>query len=191
MARPVDEARRARRRAEILGATYELVAQHGYAGTSTSAICRRAGVSSGTFFHYFPTKRDALLAVLEKESITDADDGAEAAGHVALTEWLDDIVQEANDPHLPGFVAALAALQDDAEVAAAITGQAQAQRRRLARIVRRGQDAGRIRTDLTDSEIASWLGILSDGIFTRRVEDATFALRREDLDDVVGRIVAP
>lgn len=191
MARPVDEARRARRRAEILGATYELIAQHGYAGTSTSAICERAGISSGTFFHYFPTKRDALLAVLDRSSVPAAEDAGETSHPEALTSWLDDIVEEANDPHLPGFVAALAALQDDAEVTAAITGQSQEQQRRVARAVRGGQEAGWIRTDLTDSEIASWLGILGDGIITRRVEDATFTLRRAALDDVVRRIVSP
>lgn len=39
-------------------------AEHGYWATSVDDICRGAGVSKGSFYHFFPGKEDLGLAVL-------------------------------------------------------------------------------------------------------------------------------
>lgn len=41
---------------EILRESLKLFLEKGFHGASTREICRRAGISSGLFFHYFPTK---------------------------------------------------------------------------------------------------------------------------------------
>ena len=64
MARTVDPERHLARRLVIIDAALTCFAATGYAGTSTAAICREAGIGSGTFFHYFPTKQSLLLAIL-------------------------------------------------------------------------------------------------------------------------------
>ena len=64
MARTVDPERHLARRLVIIDAALTCFAASGYAGTSTAAICREAGIGSGTFFHYFPTKQSLLLAIL-------------------------------------------------------------------------------------------------------------------------------
>lgn len=44
----------------------ELFYFHGYEGTSISDIVKRAGVLSGSVYHFFKSKEDILLAVLQK-----------------------------------------------------------------------------------------------------------------------------
>jgi len=66
MADPKDAAPglAARKRATALSLrrhALQLVANHGYAATSTDDIARAAGVSPRTFFNYFPTKESAVL----------------------------------------------------------------------------------------------------------------------------------
>lgn len=51
------------RRIQIIQATLDLFVERGYYGTKTSQISRRAGISEGLLFHYFPTK-EALLEEL-------------------------------------------------------------------------------------------------------------------------------
>ena len=47
----------------ILGATREVFLSHGYGGTTIDDITSAAGTSRATFYTYFPSKRDALLAL--------------------------------------------------------------------------------------------------------------------------------
>ena len=44
------------RKIQIIQATLDLFVERGYYGTKTSQISRRAGISEGLLFHYFPTK---------------------------------------------------------------------------------------------------------------------------------------
>ena len=49
--------------AAILDATGRIFLARGYAGTTIDEITRVAGVSRGSFYTYFPSKRDVLLAL--------------------------------------------------------------------------------------------------------------------------------
>ncbi len=53
---------RASQARRILAATAAVVAEKGYAATSVSAITRRAGVSTKTFYQLYADKEEALLA---------------------------------------------------------------------------------------------------------------------------------
>lgn len=55
-------------RAALLRAAWALFQLEGYDTVPVDAIVRRAGLSKGTFFHYFPTKIDLLEAVCEHVS---------------------------------------------------------------------------------------------------------------------------
>ena len=46
----------------ILDASRHLFRIKGYAGTTVDEIARVAGISRGSFYTYFPSKRDVLLA---------------------------------------------------------------------------------------------------------------------------------
>jgi TetR/AcrR family transcriptional regulator, transcriptional repressor for nem operon len=51
-------------RSNILEATRELMLKRGYAATSVDDICSKAGVSKGSFYHFFASKEELGLAVL-------------------------------------------------------------------------------------------------------------------------------
>lgn len=99
--RRTDEARAARRRnrkrrgahdvaarERILEAAEELIAEHGFDATPTARIAHRADVPKGLVFHYFPTKIDLLVALINERASVDplgAHTEDVAAGDVAVT----------------------------------------------------------------------------------------------------------
>ena len=52
-------------RARLLEATIESLVECGWAGTSTTVVSQRAGVSRGAQLHHFPTKNALVLAAVE------------------------------------------------------------------------------------------------------------------------------
>jgi len=60
------QTRRAEMRTRLLDATLECLATQGYAASSTTVICKRAGVSRGAQVHHFPTKADLMVAAVER-----------------------------------------------------------------------------------------------------------------------------
>lgn len=71
-------------RARILSCARELFHSRSYADVGVKEICDTARVQRGSFYHFFPSKRDLALAVIE--------DFAE--------EWASGFVSEAFDPDL-------------------------------------------------------------------------------------------
>lgn len=63
MPRVVD---REARRAELVTAAATVFAQRGVANTAVSDIVKQAGVAQGTFYLYFDSKDDVVLAVVER-----------------------------------------------------------------------------------------------------------------------------
>jgi AcrR family transcriptional regulator len=58
--------RSAATRALLLDATLQSLAYLGYANTTTTEVCRRAGVSQGALFKHFATKTDLLCRAAEE-----------------------------------------------------------------------------------------------------------------------------
>lgn len=52
-------------RARLLEATIDVLVRHGYSGTSTVEVCRRAKASRGAHLHHFPTKAELVAAAVE------------------------------------------------------------------------------------------------------------------------------
>ena len=51
-------------RARLLEATVDCLVERGFAGTSTTLVSERAGVSRGAQLHHFPTKNDLVVAAV-------------------------------------------------------------------------------------------------------------------------------
>ncbi|GHI08030.1 TetR family transcriptional regulator [Streptomyces cellostaticus] len=60
------------RRAEIVGAALEVIAERGYRGASLAAVAERVGLTQQGLLHYFPTKDALLVAVLQERDRWDA-----------------------------------------------------------------------------------------------------------------------
>ncbi|MBI2703873.1 MAG: TetR/AcrR family transcriptional regulator [Actinobacteria bacterium] len=64
--RRTQEQRSAATQAKLLDATVACLAELGYARTSTTMVCERAGVSRGAQLHHFPTKAALVAAAAER-----------------------------------------------------------------------------------------------------------------------------
>ncbi|UJV46939.1 TetR family transcriptional regulator [Streptomyces sp. AMCC400023] len=60
------------RRAEIVLAALEVIAERGYRGASMAAVAERVGLTQQGLLHYFPTKEALLVAVLRERDRWDA-----------------------------------------------------------------------------------------------------------------------
>jgi AcrR family transcriptional regulator len=197
VARTVDPARHEARRLVIIDAALTVFAERGYDGTTTAAICRQAGIGSGTFFHYFPTKLDVLLAILTLgiEEVREA--GAVYADRTDPLGVLLDIVRQGADdtaePRMPGFVRAVGGVMTQPDIAAKLDEDAQAQRDLILPWVEKAQRAGEIRTDLSPARITSWLYLLTDGFLGRIAveEDFTSEAEKATLVETARRFLAP
>jgi len=72
-------------RERLLAAAKALMLSQGYAGTTVDAICEKASLTKGSFYHFFKSKEALGLAVLEWSLLK----GGEILGtgpHAALTE---------------------------------------------------------------------------------------------------------
>ena len=58
------EERSAETRARLLDATIESLVEVGYAHTTTTAVCERAGLSRGAQVHHFPKKHDLVVSAV-------------------------------------------------------------------------------------------------------------------------------
>ncbi len=59
------EEKAAATRRQFLDAAFECLHELGYHGTSTVAVCEKAGLARGTMLHHFPNKQALVLATLE------------------------------------------------------------------------------------------------------------------------------
>lgn len=171
MTRPDRRGRRApgANRTSILAAAYEAIATLGYRAATTAEICRRAGVSSGTFFHYFPTKDAMLLALLSEEDLGPGGDSGysgvtrEVPTQGAVAGIVEEVIAQAADPHLPAFVREISTLVTIPRVAAVVADTAARRRARIHAAIEAEVRAGTARGDLPVEELARRVELLIDG----------------------------
>lgn len=65
VSRTPQHERRARTRAALLRASGRVFAEHGFHQATLEAVAAEAGVSKGALYHYFPSKEQLFLALLE------------------------------------------------------------------------------------------------------------------------------
>ena len=136
------------RRQRILAVAQRLVTRNGGRGTTLSQIAQEAGVTTAGLLHHFESKEQLLHAVLDAR---DADDLA----HVDITgdvvEQLERVTERfERSPGLIGLFTVLLTenLDPDAPLHDRFLGRYQDAVTIVAESIRRGQNAGRYRTDL-------------------------------------------
>jgi AcrR family transcriptional regulator len=75
---PQEQRTRAMRQ-RLMESTLECLVEHGWSGTSTTLVSRRAGVSRGAQLHHFPTKQALVFAAVEHLTEARASELAAAA----------------------------------------------------------------------------------------------------------------
>ncbi|MBG6237697.1 AcrR family transcriptional regulator [Mycetocola sp. CAN_C7] len=167
MSRPVDREKYESKRSAIVRAASGQFATHGYQRSTTAGICREAGISSGTFFHYFGSKLEALVAVLEsgcedlRTHLTNTEQAA--SGLAAVMSYATAVAAEMGEDSYPIFVAGLAGVESEPRVAAALETESGLVTEFLARNVETGQQRGEIREDVPALELTRWVSWLLDG----------------------------
>lgn len=96
-------ARSVERRAEILRATLEVIAERGYRGASLAAVAERVGLTQQGLLHHFPTKEALLVAVMAERDQWDA-----VPGTGLRLDLLDQLVEY--NAMRPGIVQTFSAL---------------------------------------------------------------------------------
>ncbi|WP_405908870.1 TetR/AcrR family transcriptional regulator [Streptomyces sp. NBC_00828] len=91
------------RRAEIVRAALEVIAERGYRGASLAAVAERVGLTQQGLLHYFPTKEALLVAVLKERDQWDA---------VPNTQWRVDLLTSLVEYNAmrPGIIQTFSAL---------------------------------------------------------------------------------
>ncbi len=112
-------------RSRLLEATVELLVERGFAGTSTTLVSERAGVSRGAQLHHFPTKNDLVVAAVEHLTVARGADLAAAAARLPTGPRRTRAVLEMLGDHFtsPVFTAALelwVAARTDEQLLAAV-----------------------------------------------------------------------
>ncbi|GLY17443.1 TetR family transcriptional regulator [Kineosporia sp. NBRC 101677] len=197
MARTVDPARHRARRLQIIDAALTRFSEDGFDRATTTAICRTAGIGSGTFFHYFPTKTAVLLAVLEEgtaetEEWFAARKGSAEPARVVL-EYAEHHALQCADPRVPGFVRSVGAIANDAEVAVALERDEEVIRQGLEPLIAEAAGRGQVRSDQPAERLAVWVGVLLDGYISRVAGQGRFdhPAERAMLLDAVTRLLRP
>ncbi|MDO8389550.1 MAG: TetR/AcrR family transcriptional regulator [Actinomycetota bacterium] len=154
---PADELgpRAQRTIARIVEATREVFLTHGYAGTTIDEIARAADVSRASFYTYFPSKREVLLAVGAR-SVMDTkavlrrlpEEGSTLAG---LRDWVREYFQLLDGHGAFAFAWTQAAHEDEAIRTAGMKGH-MALSREFGEML--AASAGKERTDTVELGIA-------------------------------------
>lgn len=163
-------AKSAERRQSILIAAHAVFAAHGYRGGSLQDVADRVGMSQTSLLHYFPSKSDLLLAVLNwRDSITG--DGTTAPDpEEALAVGV--IRQARFNEEIPGVIELYTVLcaesvTEDHPGRAYFTERFEQLRQDYARGFRQLAEAGRLRPGVEPETAAASLVALWDGIQTQ------------------------
>ncbi len=170
--RTVDPAKHEAKRRVILDAATLCFAEKGFEKTTTAEICRAAGISTGSLFHYFPNKRAVFVGIFEQ-------DGDETAALIAAAEEIGDpweailhvvgyVSEQVLNPIAAKLILEVAAhCARDTELAELVQGNDRALRDALLGLVTRAVEAGRVDPGIEPKTAASWLVALLDAPLSR------------------------
>ena len=170
--RTVDPEKHRARRNHIIESAVVLFASKGFADTTTADICQAAGISTGSLFHYFPSKQAVFYGIWEldrsewDEVFAAAD--ADPDPWSALMAIVDKLAADAAEPIMAGLlVEVIAQAHRDPHFAAGLAENDHRQISDVARLIRRLREAGLADPGLSDEEAARWVLTLTDSFLGR------------------------
>ncbi|HZY62256.1 MAG TPA: TetR/AcrR family transcriptional regulator [Edaphobacter sp.] len=166
----------------ILDAAVEVIAERGYFRSPVSAIAKRAGVADGTVYLYFKSKDDVLRTAIDATFDRFYKQVAEA--FVTITEpreqlaYIAELHLESHKANRSMAVLMQTEMRQSAKFIAEFSHHHLVKYIQLVReVVRRGQDEGIFRRDVSDGVVAHCMfgaidELLSSAVFTGRVYDS-------------------
>lgn len=164
---PGGTSRRERKKLEarrrIFDAAFELFVEKGFAATTVEEIATRADVAKGTVFNYFPRKTSFLAALAEDWTARIEEDLGPVHGWAGSTRdklarvfrVLADLGARSPDLARLAFVESLRYMHAVVEERMAEEEPVQRFQAMTCALIRQGQEAGEIRTDLQPEEAAA------------------------------------
>lgn len=166
----------------ILDAAVEVIAENGYFNAPISAIAARAGVADGTVYLYFKSKDEVLRTAIDRnfdrfhqrviERFKDLHDPREQLEYIAQTHL------ESNSVNRAMAIVMQTEVRQSAKFIAEFSHHHLVKYIQVVReVVRRGQQQGIFRQDISDGVVAHCMfgaidELLSSAVFTGRVYDA-------------------
>lgn len=168
------------RRSQLIAATIELIAEHGYAGCSLQRIADAAGITKAAVIYHFDSKNAVLRAAYETviESLTtrvEADITAASSAAGAVDAYLTSLIGHMADHprHVRVLVEALGA----AEAIGIEDGRHSAARwRPLAALIDAAVAAGEYHSEVDSRTLAIILSGAIDAVVAETLTDPTFDL---------------
>lgn len=199
MARTVNPEKHRAKRQEILAAAAGLFATQGYQATTVAQICDAAGISAGSLFHYFSSKRALFAAVIGGDG--DDDTAAQLAEALAaedpltgLLDFVDGLAAAAAEPVVPGLVLeAMLQAGRDPQLAELMGEGSDAEQAGVAQLLARAAQAGAIDPALDLDRTAAWIMAIVGAVYLHAATDERVDPARHlpDLRRTVHRFVRP
>jgi TetR/AcrR family transcriptional repressor of nem operon len=94
-------------RTKLLDAAQDLMLAKGFVAATVDEVCAAAGVTKGSFFHYFESKEELAKVLLERFSMAQAQRFCDASAHAAdpldrVYARIDYGIQAATSPQMKG-----------------------------------------------------------------------------------------
>ena len=179
-------------RARLLDAGAELLIEKGYNGTGLSEILQRAGVPKGSFYHYFGSKEQFAVVLIERtrDEFVEELRPLLSDRSVSPVQRLRRTFEHAREccseggPTVECLITKLALDTGNLSepVHAAVKCAYQQWAAMLAQTLREGQAAGEVETDHNADQLADVLTMLWEGAMMRMQIDRNIARLDEFLD---------
>ncbi len=182
----------------------EVIAENGYFNSAVSAIAARAGVADGTVYLYFKSKDDVLRTAIDRnferfhqrviERFQDLDDPL--ADPRQQLEYIAQVHLGSNSENRAMAIVMQTEVRQSAKFIAEFSHRHLVKYIHVVReVVRRGQQQGIFRQDVSDGVVAHCMfgaidELLSSAVFTGRNYDAK-ATAKQVLDVLLHGITAP
>jgi len=187
--------REARRR-NIVDAAWRVAAQQGYRNWTVDDVCAEAGVSKGTFYGYFESKEQLLVALLDADAaevegliVRLRDEGGPVVAGLRL--FVREMLSMREDPGRSQVRAdLLAETLTNAEVRRRFVATVQRRRKLLQRWIESGISAGELES-VPSRALASAVLALADGLTVHAAVDPgafSWANVRRAVDELLGRL---
>ena len=173
----VTEAYLETRRQQILDAAITCFARKGFHQTTMEEIGQEVGLSPGVAYRYFENKEDIILATIQDSldragDIYDSDEGDTLH---TLEQMLDDHLQRMQQPGRDKYykvrVQLWAEVIQKPEVAEKARFIRQTALKKLAKVIKRGQERGQINQNLDPMAVSLTISAIYDGIVIHWLAD--------------------